>query len=59
MYIFNRWGAVLFSSNEPNPKWDGRFKDQDAATGVYVYMVRGFCNNHVPFFKYGDVTLIR
>ena len=59
MYIFNRWGAVLFSSNEPNPKWDGRFKDQDAATGVYVYMVRGFCNNHVPFFKYGDVILIR
>ncbi|MBK7605454.1 MAG: hypothetical protein IPI15_18185 [Saprospiraceae bacterium] len=26
MYIFNRWGAVLFSSNEPNPKWDGRFQ---------------------------------
>lgn len=59
MIIFNRWGGVLFSSHDENPKWDGNIKDQEAQTGVYVYLIRGYCNNNIPFFKYGDVTLIR
>lgn len=39
MYIYNRWGAELFSSRDPFSGWDGRFKGQDCPADVYVYLV--------------------
>ena len=59
MAIFNRWGGVVFSSNDINPKWNGMFKNLEVNPGVYVYMIRGFCNNNKPIFEYGDITVFR
>ncbi len=41
MKIFNRWGELVFESNNQDFGWDGTFKLQDAAPGVYVWMLSG------------------
>lgn len=40
MQIFNRWGKLVFSTNDPDINWDGKDKDsnQDVADGVYYYV---------------------
>lgn len=38
MFIFNRWGEMIFNSQ--NLGWDGTYKGQPCKEDVYVYMVR-------------------
>lgn len=40
MKIFNRWGVVVFETNDPEIKWDGRDKssNKECADGVYFYV---------------------
>ena len=39
MKIFNRWGELLFQSNDPNEGWDGTYKGADVQQGVYLYQI--------------------
>lgn len=40
MNIVNRWGQLVFKTNDPNIRWDGKIMDsnQNAADGVYFYV---------------------
>lgn len=40
MTIFNRWGKVMFTTNDPMIKWDGRNRNnnQICSDGVYFYV---------------------
>lgn len=40
MKIFNRWGNVVFETNDPEVNWDGKNMQngQDCADGVYFYV---------------------
>lgn len=44
MTIFNRWGNVMFKSNDINGMWDGKVQGEPAAEGVYFlkYIAKGF-----------------
>lgn len=35
--IFNRWGQLVFTSNDPFKKWDGKINGAEAGSGVYVW----------------------
>ena len=38
--IFNRWGSLVYETNEPYQKfWDGNFNGQQAPSGVYTYIL--------------------
>jgi gliding motility-associated-like protein len=39
MKIFNRWGQMVFSSDDPDKGWDGTFSGGDAEAGVYVWVI--------------------
>ncbi|MEN9972231.1 MAG: hypothetical protein RIS20_578 [Bacteroidota bacterium] len=41
MYIYNRWGEVIFESNNPSVGWDGSYglQGKDAEVGVYTYQI--------------------
>jgi gliding motility-associated-like protein len=41
MYIYNRWGEIIFETNDPSIGWDGSFgvEGRDAEVGVYTYQV--------------------
>lgn len=60
MKIYNRWGELIFESNEVNGRgWDGKFKGQDEPMGVYVYQIQvSFANGLTENYN-GNVTLVR
>ena len=37
--IFNRWGALVWETDDINETWDGNYKGMPAAVGVYVYFL--------------------
>lgn len=44
MTIFNRWGNIMFHSNDLNASWDGKVSGVEAADGVYFlkYVAKGY-----------------
>lgn len=60
MTIFDRWGHVVFESNDIHTPWDGKVNGgPDATTGVYVYKYRAKGHYFEAHEKYGHVTLVR
>ncbi len=57
--VYDRWGELVFSTNNLNTGWDGKFKNQDLPSGVYVYHLKLTCYNQEIFKKKGNITLIR
>jgi gliding motility-associated-like protein len=39
LLIFNRWGEVLFESNNASVGWDGTYGGQMMQDGVYIYQI--------------------
>ncbi len=59
LWIYDRWGELLFESDQLFPSWDGTYKGQDLNTGVYVYQVDITMWDATHIIKKGDVTLFR
>ncbi len=57
--IFNRWGELIFESNDPKIGWDGYYRGKLCKQDVYVWKVKGKYSNGKAFIKKGDVTLLR
>ena len=57
--IYNRWGELLFVSEDVNIGWDGYYKEMISKQDVYVWKVWGTFINGENFIKAGDVTLLR
>jgi gliding motility-associated-like protein len=39
MTIFDRWSNTVFITNNPNGRWDGRFKGNLCPDDIYVYRI--------------------
>lgn len=59
MLIFDRWGNMIFKTEDPYRGWDGKTKNERAETDTYVFrvMVRG--TDGVDHKYIGHVNLIR
>jgi len=57
--IFNRWGEVIFTSNNLKNSWDGTFKGKTAQNDVYVYQLNYEFNTGKTSNFVGRVTLIQ
>ena len=57
--VFNRYGELVFKTNDPNKGWDGRVKGKEQETGNFVWIVsaRDYLGNKI--FKKGSLLLIR
>ncbi|MFZ4740433.1 MAG: gliding motility-associated C-terminal domain-containing protein [Bacteroidales bacterium] len=55
--IYNRWGQLVFETNDINQGWDGRFKGEYVQSGSYVYYI--FIDNGYEgsYEKVGTVTI--
>ena len=38
--IFNRWGTLVFESNDEFTGWDGTFEGKDADADAYIYVIK-------------------
>lgn len=57
--VYNRWGELVFETNDKNKGWDGKYKGKEADVGVFGYYLKARCPNGKELFKKGNVTLIR
>ncbi|MEN8927537.1 MAG: PKD domain-containing protein [Flavobacteriales bacterium] len=58
--IFNRWGEMLFFSEDPNFEWDGTLEGTELPSGVYIWQINGKEEFQTDSFtKFGHVTLTR
>ncbi len=60
MSIYNRWGQVVFHSNNINNCWDGTYNGVPQPTGAYVYVITATtkCSSGV-LHKKGMLMLVR
>jgi gliding motility-associated-like protein len=60
VFIFNRWGELMFSSPEIDFEWDGTYNGKEVPNGVYIWRVVGKEKLTTESFeKIGHVTLTR
>ncbi|MBX2934978.1 MAG: gliding motility-associated C-terminal domain-containing protein [Ferruginibacter sp.] len=58
--IYNRYGQLVFKSNDPNEGWDGIFNNSgNPLPGSYVWICRYQFINQTEYQKKGMFTLIR
>jgi gliding motility-associated-like protein len=57
--IFNRWGNLLFETNQRNVGWDGRYKGEVQPMDAYTYTLEAKLFDGQQVRKKGDITLIR
>jgi len=59
--VYDRWGKLIFNSNDPDVGWEGTIEGRAAPSAVYIYryqyLQRG--SNREQQVKIGDVSLIR
>ncbi len=56
--VYNRWGELVFKSNNKTQGWDGNYKGSSAPVGVYGYRFNVTIKGQ-QYVKSGNVTLIR
>ncbi len=57
--VFNRFGELVFETNQWLKGWDGTFKGKEQKAGTYVWMVSGVDRNNKKIEIKGTVNLIR
>ncbi|GAB3700337.1 hypothetical protein GCM10027592_27200 [Spirosoma flavus] len=58
VFVYDRWGELIFYSKGYSKAWDGTYHQEYVPTGVYTYQIR---TNAEPLFTTyrGQVTVIR
>jgi gliding motility-associated-like protein len=59
MQIFDRWGQLVFETNNVKEGWRGQSKNRNLPGGVYVYRISIEQQEGSPIIRNGTVTLIR
>lgn len=59
LMIFDRWGQLVFQSQDLSVAWPGTAKNKPVAAGTYLYTIQArFDYQEVPFIKSGSVTVV-
>jgi gliding motility-associated-like protein len=60
MRIFNRWGELVYETNDINNGWNGKFKGKEQAIGTYIYYIKAkSANINKTIESNGVFSLIR
>jgi gliding motility-associated-like protein len=59
MKIFDRWGGLIFQTDDVNKGWDGTLNGIPVQSGAYVYLVTASGLDNTNYNLSGTVTLLR
>jgi len=60
LQLFDRWGNIVFETNDLSVGWNGQSSGFKVEQGVYSYVIKfDHGLNRVHFMKYGTVLLLR
>lgn len=57
--VYNRWGTLVFETDDVNRGWNGYFDGVIAKQDVYIWRAKGYYTNGQPYDISGDVTLFQ
>ena len=57
--IFNRWGQIVYETNEIGAGWDGIFKGKPQVTDTYTWMLEAVGQDDRRFKMTGNSILVR
>ncbi|MDG1477592.1 MAG: gliding motility-associated C-terminal domain-containing protein [Vicingaceae bacterium] len=57
--IFDRWGTLIFESNNKNFGWDGTYKGESLPTGSYIWKITYLDYENVNHSEMGNVNVIK
>jgi gliding motility-associated-like protein len=58
LQIFDRWGNIIFASNDPNEEWNGSIKNSTPVNGEYVFQVNVEGQDGTQIQKSGVINII-
>ncbi|OYU96061.1 MAG: hypothetical protein CFE21_06520 [Bacteroidetes bacterium B1(2017)] len=59
LYIFNRWGGLVFESNSFSESWDGNYNGNPCPIDVYFYIIEAKSRTGHQYHLKGTLTLLR
>lgn len=69
IWIYNRWGRLVYSSDDPGKGWDGTINGRPASVGTYYYVINAYGYDYYTQGRYkgkpiryklsGDCNLLR
>jgi gliding motility-associated-like protein len=57
--VFDRWGEMVFETNNPDTHWNGIVNGALPNDGVYTYVIKGGCPTSGQWERSGNITLVR
>lgn len=57
--IYNRWGQMVFETNDMNIGWDGTYKGKPQEMEAYAYVLHVTFVDETTFYKRGNISLLR
>ena len=58
VYIFNKWGEVVFHSNDKNFRWNGHVNGKITIDTIYLYMIKYRDLSGKPGTIRGTITVL-
>jgi gliding motility-associated-like protein len=58
MTIFNRWGQIIYETEDPYEWWDGTYNGNLVAEGAYYYVIDAFGKDEESRSTSGTVQVI-
>ncbi|PCJ01529.1 MAG: hypothetical protein COB15_01000 [Flavobacteriales bacterium] len=59
LLLYDRWGELLFQTENIGNGWGGNYKGNPVPAGVYIYKVYAESYENIIFESAGNITLIR
>jgi gliding motility-associated-like protein len=57
--VYNRWGELIFKSNDATTGWDGKHKGNDVPAGVYTWKIELKTIDSLQHKRLGKINLMR
>ena len=57
--LYNRWGQLIFNTNEIGKGWNGIYNGEQQPTGTYIFQAEGKDFTGKIIYKKGTAVLIR
>ena len=56
--VYNRWGEVMFFTDDPGNRWNGQYEGSPVPFGTYNYEVLAYGREFGKIHKTGNVTVL-
>ena len=56
--LFDRWGELVFETQDQTIGWNGYFKEKKVDPAVFVYYMRVVCEGGEIYFEEGNITVL-